>query len=226
MAWLVVNLPVAIAAPAGWARFYQMSDTRAADWGSIWYFFETERWPFLGTLGIGALNAVSLAVFLAGCVLLGVVILAAPRRPRLPQVFFLVLAVFLLVNKVWSPQYVIWLVPLVVLARPRLWSYALWQAAEVVYFFAIWAYLVTTIVPGAEGGIGNGLYFAALLARFGTVTLLCALVVADILRPHADVVRAAGEDDPAGGVLDGAPDRVVLRLRPRPAFRRVATEPA
>ena len=138
------------------------------------------------------------------------------------------LAVFLLANKVWSPQYVIWLVPLVVLARPRLWSYALWQLAEVGYFFAIWAYLVTLFaggpVPVADGGIGAGLYFAALLARFGTVTLLCALVVADILRPEADVVRAGGEDDPAGGVLDGAPDRFVLRLRPRPAFRRPASD--
>jgi Glycosyltransferase family 87 len=227
VAWLAVNLPVAIAAPAGWDRFYQLSATRVADWGSIWYFFEAEHWPFLAALGVGQLNAISLAVFLAGCALIGGIILAAPRRPRLPQVFFLVLAVFLLVNKVWSPQYVIWLVPLAVLARPRLWAYALWQLAEVGYFFAIWAYLITVAsvgpVPAAAGGIGNGPYFLALLLRFGTVALLCALVVADILRPGADVVRSSGDDDPAGGVLDGAPDRVVLGLRPRPAFRRVVT---
>jgi uncharacterized membrane protein len=229
-AWLAVNLPVALAAPAGWERFYRLNATRGADWGSIWYYFGTEHWPFLGTLGSGSLNAFSLAVFAAGCVLIGVLILAAPRRPRLPQVFFLVLAVFLLANKVWSPQYVIWLVPLVVLARPRLWSYALWQLAEVVYFSAIWAYLVTVLgpVPTAAGGIGTGPYFTALLARLGAVTLLCALVVADILRPEADVVRAGGEDDPAGGVLAGAPDRLVLRLRPHPAFHRLADagEPA
>jgi uncharacterized membrane protein len=225
-AWLAVNLPVALIAPTGWARFYQMNDTRSADWGSVWYFFETERWRFLGTLGIGSVNAFSLLIFAAGCVLIGLIIFAAPRRPRLPQAFFLVLAVFLLANKVWSPQYVIWLVPLVVLARPRLWSYLLWQAAEVGYFFAIWAYLITVLAippaPPADGGIGPGLYFAALLARFTTVALLCVLVTRDILRPQADVVRAGGEDDPAGGVLAGAPDRFVLRLRPRPAFRRVA----
>src|SRR5262249_7858328 len=95
-------------------------------------------------------------------------------------------------------------------------AYALWQAAEVGYFFAIWAYLITVAIGApAEGGIGPGLYFTALLARFLTVLLLCALVVRDILRPDADLVRAAGDDDPAGGVLTGAPDRVVLRLRPR-----------
>jgi uncharacterized membrane protein len=224
VAWLAVNLPVALVAPTGWERFYQLSATRTADWGSIWYYFETERWPFVGTLRIGTLNALALAVFAAGCLLIALIILAAPRRPRLPQVFFLTLAAFLLTNKVWSPQYVIWLVPLVVLARPRLWSYALWQAAEVGYFFAIWAYLVTLLapapVPAADGGIGNGLYFVALLARFITVTLLCALVIRDVLRPEADVVRAGGEDDPAGGVLADAPDRFVLRLRPRLAFRR------
>ncbi|HEY6277625.1 MAG TPA: glycosyltransferase 87 family protein [Streptosporangiaceae bacterium] len=223
--WLAVNLPVAIAAPVGWSRFYRMSASRAADWGSIWYFFQTEHWPLLGGLSIDALNKLSLAVFAVGCLLAGVLILAAPRRPRLPQVFLLVLALFLLGNKVWSPQYVIWLVPLVVLARPRLPAYLLWQAAEVGYFLAIWSYLVTLLainpVP-ADGGIGNGLYFTALLARFLTVTLLCVLVVVDILRPARDVVRAAGEDDPAGGVLSGAPDRLVLRLRPRPAFRRLA----
>ena len=215
VAWLAVNLPVALAAPAGWGRFYALSKSRAADWGSVWYFFETERWPFVGSLTGGGLNLLSAAVFAAGCVLVGGLILTASRRPRVPQVFFLVLATFLLSNKVWSPQYVVWLVPLVVLARPRLWAYLVWQVAEVTYFFAIWAYLITIAigtgqVPLAEGGISSGVYFAALLSRFIAVVILMALVVRDILRPGADLVRAAGDDDPAGGVLDGAEDRLVL----------------
>jgi len=217
VAWLVVNLPVAIAAPAGWGTFYGLSATRPADWGSIWYYFETERWPFLGSLNLTWLNLLSAAVFAAGCVLIGLLILAAPRRPRVPQVFFLVLAVFLLSNKVWSPQYVIWLVSLVVLCRPRFWAYAVWQLAEVSYFFAIWAYLITIstangpLSPESVGGISPGVYFAALLARFASVVILAALVVRDILRPEADLVRAAGDDDPAGGCLDNAPDVFTLR---------------
>jgi uncharacterized membrane protein len=212
LGWLAANLPVALAAPGGWATFYRFNASRAADWGSIWYFFEAERWPVVGSLSLSVLNMVSLAVFGVAALLIALLTLAAPRRPRVAQLFFLVLAAFLLTNKVWSPQYVVWLAPLAVLARPRLWSYAMWQLAEVGYFFAIWAYLITVIAgPAGPGGIGAGLYFAALLARFGAVLLLGVLVVRDILRPGTDLVRAAGADDPAGGVLSGAPDRFVLR---------------
>ena len=216
LAWLAVNLPVAIAAPDGWLKFYRLNESRPADWGSIWYFFQTEHWPVVGNLQLGTLNIVSLLLFAAACVLITVLALAAPRRPRLPQLFFLTIAAFLLVNKVWSPQYVIWLAPLVVLARPRLVSYLLWQVGEIAYFYGIWAYLITISVlysgTPAAGGIGQGLYFASLLARFAAVAFLCVLVVRDILRPAADVVRGDGDDDPAGGVLAGAPDRFVLRF--------------
>lgn len=217
VAWLAVNVPVMILAPSGWATFYQFSQTRPADWGSIWYLFEHFGVPVLGLTNISTLNLMSAAGFAIGCLAIALLALAAPRRPRLPQLCFLVLAVFLMTNKVWSPQYVIWLVPFAVLARPRFWPYALWQLAEVGYFFGIWGYLLYisrngTVIPGYNG-IGPGWYLAALLARFLTVALLCGYVVRDILRPEQDVVRADGEDDPAGGVLARAPDRFVLRLR-------------
>jgi hypothetical protein len=106
----------------------------------------------------------------------------------------------------------------------------MWQLAEVGYFFAIWAYLITVSVAGPSfigvGGIGTGLYFAALIARFAAVLLLCGLVVRDVLQPVHDVVRAGGADDPAGGVLSGAADRVVLRLGPRRSTQPAAAASA
>jgi hypothetical protein len=181
------------------------------------------------TTSVHSLNTISALVLLAGAAAIALLTLAAPRRPRVAQVFFLVLAVFLLSNKVWSPQYVVWLAPLVVLARPRIGAYLLWQLAEVAYFFAIWAYLITFAVNGPSasqvGGISTGLYFAALLARFLTVLLLCGLVVRDILHPAGDVVRTGEVDDPAGGVLAGAPDRFVLPLGGR-RHRHPAAAPA
>jgi Glycosyltransferase family 87 len=215
LAWLAVNLPVALIAPAGWSWFYRYSAQRGADWGSIWYYFQTQHWPTVGNLTPAGMNLASGLAFCSLFALIVLLALAAPRRPRLPQLLFLSLVAFLLVNKVWSVQYVIWLVPLAVLARPRLGAFALWQAAEVGYFFAVWAYLITVYTgSSAAGGIGPGLYFAALACRFDTVVLLAILVIRDIVRPAADNVRAAGDDDPAGGVLAGAADRVRLSVDP------------
>jgi uncharacterized membrane protein len=219
-AWLLVDLPVMIVAPSGWAYFYTFSKNRGADWGSIWYMFEHFNLTVLGDGQLSALNEMSAAFFIAACAAITVLALAAPRRPRLPQLCFLALAAFLMTNKVWSPQYVVWLVPLAVLARPRMWPYLLWQLAEVAYFFGIWGYLIFVYASEGNpvtgyGGISTGWYFAVLGARFGSVALLAAYVVRDILRPERDVVRAAGADDPAGGVLDQAEDRFRLHLNSR-----------
>ena len=207
IAWLVINLPVALTATSGWAEFYAFSRDRGADWGSIWHLFENYNVPVVGNSTLGTLNLMSSGSFVVACVLIAVLVLAAPRRPRLPQVCFLLLASFLILNKVWSPQYVIWLVPLAVLCRPRIWAYVLWQIAEVVYFLGIWSYFVNMYAPPA--GITDGWYFVTLAARLVTLIVLVSTVVADILQPARDRVRASGRcDDPAGGVLDGAPDRL------------------
>lgn len=219
-AWTAVNLPVYLLAPAGWKTFYTFSAERGADWGSIWFFFQYAGVRTLDDARIEVLNHRSLAVFVGGCVLIAALALLARRRPRLPQLCFLVLVAFLIPNKVWSPQYVIWLVPLAVLARPRLWPYVFWQLTEVVYFFAIWGYLVTYVANGSPpatgfAGITDDQYFPTVLLRSAGLLLLAAYVVVDILRPDHDLVRADSRDDPAGGVLDGAEDWFRLRRASR-----------
>jgi uncharacterized membrane protein len=214
-AWLIVNVPIAIVNLSGWARFYAFSRDRGADWGSIWYLLEHYNVPLVGTTSLTSLNILSTAVFVVMAAGIAALTLGAPRRPRVAQVAFLLLAAFLISNKVWSPQYVIWLVPLAVLARPRLWPYVLWQAAELVYFFGIWSYFVGMYAP--PGGITANWYFATLLARLVTVALVAAFVVRDILHPADDVVRRDGVDDPAGGILNGTSDRFRLNVsRPVP----------
>ena len=66
---------------------------------------------------------------------------ARPTTPRLAQLGFLVVAGFLLVNKVYSPQYVLWLLPLAVAGPAALARPAVWQAGEVLYFARVWWYL-------------------------------------------------------------------------------------
>jgi uncharacterized membrane protein len=115
--------------------------------------------------------------------LVAIVVLAlvAPEPPRLAQLAFLALAAFLLVNKVWSPQYALWLLPLAVLARPRWRDVVIWQVAEVFYFVAIWWYLA--------GELTAAQYGAAVAIRVAGLLWLAGFVVRDILRPAYDPVR-------------------------------------
>jgi uncharacterized membrane protein len=116
---------------------------------------------------------------------------------------FLVVAVFLIFSKVWSQQFVLWLLPLLVLARPRWGAFLAWQAAEICYFVAFYAELL-----GAGGNqvIPEGVFVLAATLRLTTVAVLCGLVVREVLRPELDPVRRTYPDDPDGGVLDGAAD--------------------
>ncbi|MBP2704650.1 DUF2029 domain-containing protein [Microbispora sp. RL4-1S] len=224
--WLAVNVPIMMANFDGWKRFYAFSSERGADWGAIWFFFSKSEWftvprpEWLAFLGDGeSLNTMAMAAL--AVLLLGVAVLAlaAPRRPRLMQLCFLALAAFMITNKVWSPQYVLWLVPFAVLARPRWGALAAWMVAECWYFFSIWLYLAGQVPDSGYAGIGDPAYFMSVWARAITLIVLMGFVVRDILRPEDDVIREGDVDDPSGGAFDGADDRLVLR-------RRIATPAA
>jgi uncharacterized membrane protein len=127
-----------------------------------------------------------------------------------PQAAFLMVAGFLLVNKVDSPQYVLWLLPLAVLARPRWRMFLVWQATEVVLLVARFYFFVgndASIAGRGPQGIPIDWFFTAVAIRDVALIVLMGFVVREILRPEEDVVRRGGGDDPAGGVLAGAPDR-------------------
>lgn len=205
-AWLVVNVPVAVWNVDGWKTFYSFSQTRKEDFGSFWLIIEQQRGQ---SLGLGLLNLLIALLLVLCCVGIGWLALSAPHRPRFAQLAFLVVAAFVLTNKVYSPQYVLWLIPLAALARPRWRDFLIWQACEVVYFLGVWMYLAY-ISDSKQHGLPQDWYHLVILVHiFGTL-YLCAVVVRDILLPDRDPVRWDGSDDPSGGVLDGAPDRFVL----------------
>ncbi|MFF4216892.1 glycosyltransferase family 87 protein [Streptomyces nondiastaticus] len=219
-AWLVVNLPVMLTHDAagfhireGWAKFYTFSQERPIDFGSIWLLISQRT----GNPLEDANTYVSLLMVL-GCLALVALGLYAPRRPRFAQLAFLVVALFILTNKVYSPQYVLWLIPLAVLARPKWRDFLIWQACEVLYFLGIWSYLAYTGSGDKHQGLPTeGYQLAIALHLLGTL-YLCAVVVRDVLMPERDVVRRDGSDDPSGGVLDGAPDVIALGSAHRPRY--------
>ncbi|MFI7274078.1 glycosyltransferase family 87 protein [Streptomyces sp. NPDC049879] len=215
-AWLAVNLPVMIGAPDGWAKFYTFSEERAVDFGSFWLIIAQRTESELGAVNTYATGLVAL-----GCLALGVLALRAPRRPRLGQLAFLVVALFIVTNKVYSPQYVLWLIPLAVLARPRWRDFLIWQTCEVLYFLGIWMYLAYLNSEDHDGLSVDGYQWAILLHLFGTLWF-GAMVIRDIVRPEYDVIRRDGSDDPGGGVLDGAPDVFTLRRAEVPTAQPAA----
>ena len=125
VAWLAVNLPVMIVAPSGLGHLLRLQQAPGRRLGlDLVHVRALQPAQRSGTYQLSALNEMSAAALVVAVAAIALLALAAPRRPRLPQLCFLLLAAFLMTNKVWSPQYVIWLVPLAVLARPRLWPYA------------------------------------------------------------------------------------------------------
>ncbi len=207
MVWCAVNVPVALAYHHGWWKFYEFSKDRPTERSTVWAMVKTLTdgsvqagdAPYWKPSGI----AVALAL-LAALVIVTVLGLAAPVRPRLAQLAFLCVLAFLLTTKVWSPQYSLWLVPLIALARPRWRITLVWQFTEVVVWMATLTLLLGYDVQAH--GISYGWLMLLLVFRDGLLLGIAGLVVREMWRPWLDVVRADGVDDPSGGVFDGAPD--------------------
>jgi uncharacterized membrane protein len=203
VSWGVVNLPVMVLAPKAWLSFWSFNSDRGGDLGSIWYVLS------LAGHTVPHLNLVNAVLFLGACVAIGALILLAPRRPRFGAVGFLVLAAFLMTNKVYSPQYVLWLLPFLILARPKWRDWWIFTAGELVYFAAIWWHLGGFLTPGNSAP--DRVYWLAVIFRLSTQGWLVIMVVRDVLRPGSDVVRRPGVDDPGGGCLDDAEDAPWIR---------------
>ena len=184
--WAVVNLPAHVSGPEQWRVFWSFNADRGADLGSLWLVLEQA----LGEgadLPLGLVNNASYAVLALWCLGVLVVGLRAPEPPRLAQLGLLVLIGFLVVNKVYSPQYVLWLLPLAALAVPRWRVLLAWQAAELVYVAAVWWYLGGHLEPA--GGGPAVVYWLAILLRVCAQVALAGVVVRDLLEPEHDPVR-------------------------------------
>lgn len=214
-AWLAVNLPFAVANPSGWAYFFQFSTDRGAGYGSPWFAYNLLLNRLRGQeLGADAVNLLSLGFFAAACVLIALIAFTAPRRPRLAQLAFLAVAAFILTNKVYSPQYVVWLIPLLALARPRWRDFLVWQGVEGLHWAAVWMYLgQVTSAGSSQHNLDMPYYVLAVAAHMVAVAYLMARVTWDIYDPTYDPIRRHHLDDPHGGPFTGAPDRFHLNLR-------------
>ena len=160
--WIVINAPFAITTPTGWWRFFKMNGSRPADLGSLWQGLN------LFSINTPQINFDWIALFVLGSTAATIYLLRIARTPTLAQIAFIFVALFTALNKVYSPQYVLWLAPLGVIAliddrdRAAFW---IWQGTEAFYHFAIWEYLGGN--SGGRFGLPARWYAAAIFMRIG-----------------------------------------------------------
>lgn len=165
--WLVINLPFILTTPTGWWRFYKLNLERGADWGSIWLALSQ-----LG-LSLTNLNYLSLLLLLIGITSIAIFLFELKSAPSLASVAFIVLATVMIASKVYSPQYVLWLTPLAIIALtstkdlPAFW---IWQSGEIIYHIAVWQHIA--LVTGAHFGLAAGGYAALTILRIVTTLYL------------------------------------------------------
>lgn len=175
VSWGLVNAPVAMLAFANWSEFYTFSTDRSGTAASVWEILAQSGW---WATTIPERNLWSGAIFFGGAVL--IVALGWWRHGARPWVLFApVLAWFLLTNKVYSPQFDLWLYPLLLLTSYRLWPVAWFVAGDIAAYFAEFWYFA-----GLDGhnpaatlhdiALAAGFRGAAMLWIIGSAVLLPA----------------------------------------------------
>jgi len=150
----VLNIPFAVANPAGWWWPFAFQSRRGATWGSAWFWaYDAVGAPVHGTAGAQLANLVSLAALAVG---LGWLMVVTSRRNlQVMAVAAAGVAIFVLANKVYSPTYDVWLLVFFV-AIP--FSRRLWIAfcgVDLAVYLVVYGYfhgadsrsLASTVLP-------------------------------------------------------------------------------
>jgi uncharacterized membrane protein len=172
--WIAVNLPFVLAAPGPWWEFFRYNAGRFADWDSLWYL-ACQRATGQTCTQTDLVNAASVVMFIAWAGLVWV--LKARRDPGFARwtFGFPILVIFLLTNKVYSPQFSLWLLPWFALAFPNLWLFVAFEASEVAVFVTRFSWFGRYAgVEGGMSGIPLGVFEIAILVR-AVILVLCVV---------------------------------------------------
>ena len=144
---VAVNLPFLLAGQEGWAATYAFQSARAADSSSnsLWYWV----YPHLTTDQLNLLVPVVLLLALALAVADGVRRTGDGEDFPLVQVCGAVLVAFLLLNKVSSPQYTLWLLPFLALLRVHVGWWVAFTVADALVYFGVFRWF-HALVSGTD----------------------------------------------------------------------------
>jgi uncharacterized membrane protein len=199
IAYAVVNVPFALVARQSWLTFFRFNADRVPDFDSVW-FLACNRLHLGCSLSPHAVNLLSLAAFGGFAVLLWLA--RRYRQPDFPRwtFGFPLLVTFLLANKVYSPQYGLWLLPWFPLALPSVPLFAMFEAADVAVFVTRFSWFGRYQLH--VGGAPLGAFQLALVLR---AAVLIACLVAWVLRRDQELTPPTTRPrEPAGS--SAAPD--------------------
>jgi hypothetical protein len=190
--FLAVNAPFMVANPSGWWATYGFQRSRPADitTNSIWFW----GFPKLTTAQLNTITPVLLAT--AWLVALAVGFWRVSARGEYPwvQVSGAMLCAFLLLNKVHSPQYTLWLVPFFALISVRWGWWASFWASDLVLFLGLFSWYAD-IVRGGDFGLAKQ---AVIVGVWSQAVLLALLYVLFLSAPLAvsPPLSEPDEDEP------------------------------
>ena len=173
--WGAINIPIALTHFDGWWRFFKLNLERGADFGSIWYALSLldVKIPHLDLI----YPLLSITLFIG----LAIYLLKLPSTPNLAAIALFAVIIFTTAGKVYSPQYILWLTPLAVIAlqnSKQLITFWFWQATEITYHLAIWQYLA--LFSDAQFGLPAGGYALATIIRVIGVCTFAYILMRDL----------------------------------------------
>jgi len=186
VSWVLINLPFAIVNLKGWAYFYEFNAKRGLGSAS---FYE------ISSIIFKSIKFNSIHFYILNITIFLIVTLFLIRLKQIPNLLessFFVMFAFILFNKQYSMQYVIWLSALAVLAisqiskRQResiIYIYILWQALELAFQYAFFQNILTNTYAKTETPMTIQVSTNA-YAYIGVVRYLVAVIFALILAKH------------------------------------------
>jgi hypothetical protein len=188
----LINLPAALNDFEGWSFFYRVSADRNTSLGSIWEILE------LSGFIVESSNSFYVVLTLLLFILISAYLILFSRTSELNQMAYLLVFGFLFFNKVYSPQFVIWLTCLAVLVihtKHQRILFVCWQGFELAYHFAVWRYLFWQGYGNQVDGLSPDAYKWASLLRLLSMTIFTISLIWPQVSKSIFMKKSAGGDE-------------------------------
>jgi len=193
VSWICINLPFAMVNFKGWAYFYEFNAKRGLGSAS---FYE------ITSIIFKSIKFNSIHFYILNTIIFLLVTLFLMRLKQIPNLLessFFVMFAFILFNKQYSMQYVIWLSALAVLTISQIskrnresiiYIYILWQSLELAFQYAFFQNILTNTYAKTETPmtiqVSSTAYAYIGIFRY-LVAVIFALILAKYLRSKSSI---------------------------------------